>query len=253
MTQSSPQPSLKGSRLVRALSELSAAKVELSHKNFADRLGRLIDITDAIDLSTAQSKLASTVFQANISNPEEAGKRLSEQFLNVRVSIVQFIIKSFDPSGKDSWLPLPKLGGIHGRDQQSPLTAYQQFYSAHQREMDFKISRLRIDVRKTIVGLSPSLARLSALDSALSDTLAVHSRKLFATIPRLLAQRFDSLVETDQLAVTTKEGGATCPSVAALETFTGEMQEILLVELEARLQPVLGLIEAFNEEVNTIP
>ena len=38
-----------------------------------------------------------------------------------------------------------------------------------------------------------------------------------------------------------------------LDVFGKEMQEVLLAELEVRLQPVVGLIEAFSNEVKKHP
>jgi hypothetical protein len=38
-----------------------------------------------------------------------------------------------------------------------------------------------------------------------------------------------------------------------LDAFGKELQEVLLAELEVRMQPVVGLIEAFSNEVKKCP
>ena len=241
MTQATAPVSLNGSRLVRFLSDLSVAGVEVSHKHFAERLGGLIDLSDSISLSTAHGGLSAMAVPApSADGKAAAGEYLRQEFLDTHTSAVQFIIKSFVADGAANWLKLPsEETSIASIAKYDP---YLQFYSAHQREMDFKVKRLRADVRTTISDLSPKLAQLSTLDEALEKTLSTHSRKLFAGVPRLLEQRFHFLlVESESSSL----------GVANLGDFYKEMQGLLLAELEIRLQPVLGLIEALNEEIDT--
>jgi len=85
----------------------------------------------------------------------------------------------------------------------------------------------------------------------LSDSLAGHTAKLFNVTPKLLESRFKQLLE----AHLEKSGGVndTEPSQwlipgGWLELFYKDMQELLLAELDVRLQPVVGLLEALNEQ-----
>lgn len=224
MTQASPHLAPSGSRLVRFLTDLDVSATAVSHKHFAQRLGQLIDLADSISISSAHGKLRSMAFESRtVSN--EAVQR---EFLRARTAMMQSVIDSFDTGAGTSRIKLP------------PPTAasepYLKFYAAHQRQIDLKILRLQAQVRDAVAGLSPGLAQLCALDTALGDTLAVHSRKFFALVPGLLQQYLEPLLDENQ------------DQLAPLhERLCAKMQGLLLAEIEARLLPVLGLIEATNE------
>jgi hypothetical protein len=121
----------------------------------------------------------------------------------------------------------------------------------HQREIIFKLNKLRADTRLAVSTHSARLAQLVALDTALEATLNVHTQKLFAGVPRLLGKRFDALYQQHQQTMTDQEPDD--PQMWGepggwLVQFNREMQGLVLAELEVRLQPILGLIEALNEE-----
>lgn len=250
MTHSSVHASLNGSRLVRFLADLSVSDVELSHKHFAQRLGRLIDLTDSIALSAAHGKLPVAGGQScSQSDLISASEVLKDEFLRVRSSAVTFIAKSFIPGMEAAWLTLPVVTGDAESQGKISYEPYLRFYTTHQREIAFKVKRLRTNARQALAELSPRLAQLSALDTALEKTLAVHSRKLFLKVPVLLEKRFNTLRQQHQQALGAQDDD---PHLwlrpgGWLETFYGEMQGLLLAELEERLQPVLGLIEALDD------
>ncbi len=56
MTQALPQVSLGSSRLVRFLTDLSVSDTQVSHRQFTERLGQLIDFSDSINLSAAHAR-----------------------------------------------------------------------------------------------------------------------------------------------------------------------------------------------------
>ena len=69
----------------------------------------------------------------------------------------------------------------------------------------------------------------------------------------LLERRFEHLRKTHQLGLDAAQQ-QDAPVLwrqpgGWLDVFGKEMQEVLLAELEVRLQPVVGLIEAFSNEV----
>ena len=250
MNQATPQASLNGSRLVRFLVDLSVSDVEVSHKQFTERLGQLIDLSDSVDLAAAHGKLLATTFEP----AEVSVDPVIEEYVRVRTEIVHFIINSFIPGKGASWLSLPLLKAGIALEEASAYQPFLQFYATHQREMDFKVKKLRLHTRIEVSGLSAKLAQLCALDGALDDTLAIHSRQLLAGVPKLLEKRFKHLLTQHQqgLSGQVDEPQRWMQPGGWLEQFCGEMQGLLLAELEVRLQPILGLIEALNEEVDSI-
>ena len=251
MNQSPSSATFGSSRLIRFLSALDVADVEMSHQHFVMRLGQLIDFSDSIVLASTHRQLSGAAFEPNDYCVEEA----KAQLLRVRSVLVQSIVKGTTPSGEgeDSALPNPKRG-----DAVETLTsfdAYRQFYVAMQRDMDTKIRNLRLQIRDEMRGVSPRLTQLCTLDSVLSDTLFVNTRQFFVVIPKLLNKRFDYLLKNYQEAVA-KEQNSDDPMLwietgGWLDQLYKEIQGLLLAELEVRLQPVLGLVEALMKEVKT--
>ena len=229
MTQASSQLSLNGSRLVRCLTELAVTDVEISHSRFAGRLGQLIDLADSITLSSALGKLPTMAFEP--AAVETAA--VTDKFLGMRTTIMRSVIRSFDPCAGGSRIKLPVPRADSPSDTAAAYEPYLRFYRAHQREFDLRIQRLQLQVREAATGFSPELAQLAALDSVLGDTLALHTRKFFTVIPRLLGKHFEQLA-------------GEYPPMELHEHFCDDMQGLLLAEIETRLLPVLGLIEALN-------
>ncbi|MDX1692857.1 MAG: DUF3348 family protein [Ketobacteraceae bacterium] len=251
MNQAVSSASLGSSRLIRFIAELSVCQTELTHKQFAERLGSLIDFSDSIILSAAHLNLPTMAFEPS----QESTRNVNEEFLRIRTTLVQNIIKSTTPGAEPGRirLPSPALGA--SREDLLNFEHYHRFYALHQREMDMKIERLRQQVREEIASISPGLAQLSVLDGAISDTLLVHTRRFLGVVPRLLEQRFrflrpeqapgqETLDLEDDPESWLRPGGW-------LARVYRDIQGLLLAELDVRVQPVMGLIEALNKEVET--
>jgi hypothetical protein len=238
---STPQTSLNGSRLIRALEGLAVSDAEVSHKHFAMRLGQLIDLSDSISISQVHGRQSAAAIE-----PCEGSREVLEaEFLQVRNSVVGSIIKSFGKGAGPGRVMFPRPAADAPADSADGYQPYGKFYAAQQREMDFKIQQLRCHVREIVASASPELAQLAALDEVLGDTLAVPSRKFFARIPGLLGKRFDYLLATYVQSQGKPQNDAGT-WLELLEIFRRDMRELLLAEVEARLLPTQGLIEALN-------
>lgn len=233
--------------------------VEVSHKQFAERLGRLIDLSGSIALSRVHVSLAATASKlcaktATVVSTES----LVDEFIRVRTTIVQSIIDSFVPTAGVGVAP-PSLPLVTAAISAAELTRYgryQLFYVSRQKEIAVKLGKLRASTRAAVSSRSSRLAQLVVLDAALDEALSAPTQKLFAEIPRLLERRFQYLYLQHQQVVAGQHGAhgeddwrLWSQAGGWLEQFTGEMQGLLLAELEVRIQPVLGLIEALKEEV----
>ncbi len=240
-----PEVAANGSRLVRALVGMSVSDVAVSNKNFAMRLGRLVDLSDSISISTVHTCQSAESFRQEANSTEA----LQAEFLRVRNGIVTAIINSYGADTGFGRIKFPRADREVPADSDSGYGPYGRFYAAHQRDMELKISQLRLQVHDVAEGASAELAQLAALDEVLADTLAVHSRKMFARLPGFLAKRFDQLLNSYQCALADPQPGAsTWPEL--LEGFGCEIRKLLLAEVEARLLPTQGLIEALNAEID---
>ncbi|MEP5568475.1 MAG: DUF3348 family protein [Halioglobus sp.] len=243
MTQALPQVSLGSSRLVRFLTDLSVSDTQVSHRQFTERLGQLIDFSDSITLSEAHARTLEDISE----EAETFREGITSEFLRARSTIVQAAMRSFVPGSGPTRIKWPRQQ-VAPAETAEATAPYLKFYQQQQADIDTKIRGLHLRTREAIAVLSPTLARICAIDAALSDALAVHSRRYLSAIPGLLAQRLSFLYEEWELRV--KEGAD--PDMAwedTRERYRRETQGLLLAEIEARLLPSLGLIEALNEEI----
>ncbi|RLQ21884.1 DUF3348 family protein [Seongchinamella sediminis] len=244
MTQALPQVSLGSSRLVRFLTDLSVSDTQVSHRQFTERLGQLIDFSDSITLSEAHARTP------DVENTDtgEFREGITSEFLRARSTIVQAAMRSFFPGSGPSRLKWPRDETVPA-DASEASAPYLKFYLQQQADIDSKIRGLHLRTRSAIAALSVNLARISAIDEALSDALASHSRRYLAAIPRLLGQRLGYLYSQYRQGLDdTSEAQARW--LETREQYRRETQGLLLAEIEARLLPALGLIEALNEEIN---
>jgi hypothetical protein len=114
------------------------------------------------------------------------------------------------------------------------------------------IQPLRVNVREALAKTSPKLRKLAELDATFEKILREREIKMLAKVPVLLKKRFEQLFKEHQQKLA-DSGQADNPSgwVQAggwLARFCSDMQMLLLAEAELRLQPVMGLIEAGNEQ-----
>ena len=134
-------------------------------------------------------------------------------------------------------LPLPTLDL-----SLKPATAYEPYrrhHLARQREMELQLRQLRSKLRGLLRGVSASLQKLVDLDAAFEQMLSERESKLFSSVPALLEKHFKHLL---------KEHAQDDPSLW-LPAFGKTLEAALLCELEVRLHPAMGLIDAYNEEM----
>ncbi|GAA4106071.1 DUF3348 family protein [Zhongshania borealis] len=264
--------SIKSSRLQAVLSEFSLGGAEISHKNFSEKLGQLIDLSGSIALSESLRSLQKLEF----SPAESSLVCLQRTFLETRADMLAFIRNSFITElheGQESAAPfiLPRPSAETLADPEAGFQTYQRFYNLHQSQLDHRVLVLRRQLQEALSGKSPALAKLAELDRSLADKLGDYSRRVFASIPRLLAQRFYFLNQQYRAVQDAQRSAAgdadmklalepelMCDSPALwmekgawLDNFFTEMQGLLLAELELRLMPVMGLMEALATEVDT--
>lgn len=248
--------SVSNSRLQRVFVDLAVSDNDVASKPFADKLGELIGLSNSIVLAESLRGLKRRAFQAE---SFEAGDAKSA-FLQARAEMLAFIVDSFVNEGENvattSAFILPRPNRDTLDDPEAGFVAYQRFYALHQSEMDHRILTVRRQIQKIMTGRSAKLAQLAALDNIMADTLADYSRRIFASVPHLLAKRFYFLnqqyrqqlqINGDEPALAAHDETARWLKKGAwLDNFILEMQAILLAELELRLMPLVGLVEALD-------
>lgn len=256
MTRVLPRTNFHSSKLIRCLADLAIVDAALPGNAFAEKMGLWVHFTDAIilaalhnDSTASQPKMHSEAYSA-------ARVAIGVEFDRIRVSLVNSITKSCSPNLGKTYieLPVPKLE--LPLDLAAAYAPYRRFYDAHQRDMELSIQPLRVNAREALAKASPTLKKLADLDAAFAGILSDRESKLLSTVPGLLKKRFEQLFKAHQqiLIDTQQADNPACWTQAGawLTRFCNELQTLLLAELEFRLQPTVGLIEAFNNEIHEI-
>lgn len=227
----SPSLSVPASPLARQLARWLPAAGEASRQDVAERLGQWLNVKEAIALHTAQGVVtaagASAARRAQPADPAALRAALQAELQRVRAVLVQSIHRR-DPT--------------HTPDPDDPDTEFALFHQRlndQQRRMEMSVDALRGHVRQQIAQTGPALAALAALDAQMEPLFGGREQRLLAGLPAFLKARFTAL-----------RRGATGPDAPQdrhwLQVFETEFEQLLLAELDLRLQPVTGLIEALE-------
>lgn len=253
MTRVLTRTNFHSSRLVRALADLAVLETSDPTAAFAEKLGQWIDFADAIRLTGVHKASTASAQQDQPALQSIAGASLGEAFARMRISMEATITKSSAPSTArvSSELALPKLEAP--LDDVKVYAPIRRYHQAHQRDMESNARSLRAKVRDGIAKASPQLKQLAELDAAFEGILCEREARLLSTIPTLLEKRFNHLrkAHLQMLLVTTQTDDnpdAWMQPGAWLSRFCSELQAVLFAELDLRLQPAVGLLEAFNSE-----
>ncbi len=234
----SPRTSFNSPPLVRVLADLDAAGVADPRHSVAERLGQWVDWTHALPsaraLSCGPSDPAPRPDAATAGSPT-----LIEQFERVRAELARSVAneaafasevsRQVDAAGPGRPASTPAAA----EEVEVDLPHRRRRHLAHQQAMEARIAPLRADARAALSAKSPELARLAALDAVMDQALAARQRHLLAAVPAMVERHFERLRELQ------KPAGA--------EVVGQTLQRVLLAELELRLQPIEGMIDALGE------
>ncbi len=263
-----PRTNFNSSRLIRLLAELSIVDAAESKPDFAERLSQWLDLSDAITLHAVQNASAASSSAAPSCGQSVAAVAVEEEYARVRTALVNSITTRCSSTIGETRVKLPPPQpdatiDIAAANQPAYQSAYQPPYQpfrrlhlAQQASMEASVRELRSSVRQALARASAPLRQLAALDEVLDNTLCVHEHQLLATVPLLLERRFEQLLKAHQqpLADTRQADSpaARPPPAEWLSDFCRELQGVLLAELDLRLQPTAGLIEALRNEANEV-
>ena len=228
---------LQSTRLVRLLGPWLPSAVEAPRQDVAERLGQWLNVNEAISLHQTQSAAsalasragqAAPVVQLSADQPAELHAECQQALQRVRGVLSQSIMAR-DPSHR------PDLN-----DLDTEWALFHQRLHDQQRRMALSVDALRGHVRQRMAAATLDLAQLAALDAAMELLLGAREQRLLATtLPAFLKARFGALRQAARLTNTPED-------LRWLQTFAAEFEQILLAELDLRLQPVTGLIEALE-------
>jgi len=238
MVQVSRRTDFTGSTLIRLLARLTDTDVPESKEAFADRLSQWLRWTDAISLSAALDGAA----PAAPSGPQASASVEEGECARVRTALAKAIADDGAAAGGNKarrHLRAPAQEA--SMDTSADFSSYRWRYLARQQAMEAGIGRLRGRLRTALAAGSPTMARLAAVDAVMEQALGAQAHRLLSSVPALLEKHFQRLRRAGQAAP-----DEAAPTGAWLEVFRKDMQDLLLAELDFRMQPVEGLLEALR-------
>jgi hypothetical protein len=251
MTRVLPRTHFHSSKLIRCLADLSIADTVAPGNAFAEKLGLWIHFTDAITLHAVHNDSIASPPQMQPGAQSEAHLAAAE-FGRRQAALINAIVKSCSTTSGKAHITLPAPILELPLNLAAAYAPYRRFYEAHQRDMELNVQPLRVNAREALAKASPRLKKLAELDATLEKILRERETKLLSKVPALLRKRFDQLFKEHQQTLTDArqaDNPADWTQAGAwLARFRDDLQMLLLAELELRLQPAIGLIEAFKQD-----
>ena len=184
---------------------------------------------------------------------------LNQHVQNVRSALEQSILHGQVQGTGLSRIDMPRAELDEPIDPKMAFEPYRRFIAAHQRQMEAVISTLRSQVRGQLSKL-PALQPLAALDAQFENILNDREALLLGKVAKLLEKRFVQALKQHIKQCAQEDAEAAADTVAPAPTarttpawlapLRQELRMALLAELDTRLQPTLGLLEAFNPETS---
>lgn len=245
--QFSPSTSFNRSPLVQLLASLEVSPAANSTQSLAERLSHWVAWTDAISLSAALGN-AQPVDEVTAGNRAFGVSALAQECRRVRKELIEAITNdrmfaARPGSGVDN-VPLTVA------DAKAEFALIRRQYLAHQRTMEDRVGALRVRVRATAATASPALRQLAALDSVLDGALGPHQRRTLTGVAHLLEKRLKAPAGATRTEPLPQDGAPATDPHAVPADMSKTLQELLLAELEIRLQPIEGMMEALGNKTD---
>lgn len=280
MTRALPRASLYSASLVRFLTENALLAPARPADDVGQKLGDWLDFRQAIALhgvlnpettSDAQTaNLPAHVQRMALIAPEALAKHVDK----VRAQLVESITQGAPAGSGLARIDLPAPVLDEPVEIKTAFEPYRRFVAAHQRQMESTVRSLRAQLRLQLSKQGSAGQQLTELDAAFENILAEREAALLAKTSKLLEKRFVQALKAHMqlqaqalpvaLAAETADaanGLAKAPDAAMddapidtpkadpsswLMPLRQTIRQALLAELDTRLQPALGLLEALT-------
>ncbi|MBC7664072.1 MAG: DUF3348 family protein [Caulobacter sp.] len=244
LARAARRPPLTGSTFIRTLAALNPLQAPAAPDDFAQRLAHWFDWTHAFSLSAALSDASS---RPDVPGFGGRGALAADEreLARVRGALARTIAEAPDGGAPPRRLGRPLAGATTCVEVAVDFATYRQRYTKCQLAMETQIVPLRRRLRSTLADRSSALAKLAELDTVMEQVVGAQERALLASVGARLEPRFG------QLRAASPD---TPPQPGPwLDRFRDEMRSLLLAELDLRLQPVEGLLEACRQSNNDRP
>ena len=280
MTRALPRASLYSASLVRFLTENALLAPARPSEDVGQKLGDWLDFRQAIALHSVLNPESAPDQQPAAPPPhvrrmaQIAPEALARHVDKVRAQLVESITRGA-PAGSGLAridMPAPVLDAPV--EIKTAFEPYRRFVAAHQRQMESTLRSLRAQLRLQLNQRASAGQQLAALDAAFENILAEREAALLAKTSKLLEKRFVQALKAHMqlqaqalpVALAAKTADAANGLAEASDASMDDVliappkadpsswlmplrqtiRQALLAELDTRLQPALGLLEALT-------
>ena len=273
MTRALPRASLYSASLVRFLTENALLAPARQAEDVGQKLGDWLDFRQAIALhGVLPPDIASAAQAAPLPAHVQrmapiAPEALARHVDKVSAQLVESITQGAPAGSGLARIDMPAPVLEAPVEIKTAFEPYRRFVAAHQRQMDSTLRSLRAQLRLQLSKQGSAGQQLAALDAAFENILAEREAALLAKTSKLLEKRFvqalkahmqaqalateaadamvDAIADID-LTDTTPNGTPKADPSSWLMPLRQTLRQALLAELDTRLQPALGLLEALT-------
>ena len=244
---------LTRSRLVLLLQHWQPATGEQARPDVPERLGQWLSAVGAIRLNGALHSIESYSAQALSPGGAVDVRAMEDALVRVQAELTGLIA----PRTQSAPVPARGRGGKAAASVIDPLAeadfaTHCQRYLGLQKQMETRLGTVREQMRQWLAQGSPTLRKLAALDAVMEQMLAVREQKLWAQLPGCLegrlvhwrglhGQRLEASGQQDDPQQWRQPGGW-------LDAFEQDVRALWMAEMQVRLQPIMGLLEAARNE-----
>ncbi len=253
MTRVQPRARLHSSELLRVLSAQGLVDPGLDTGDIGQRLGDWLQVRDAIALQGFIGEVdAPTALPASATARVDATV-LRQRFTQVFGALQRSITEGSAPAPGMLRIEQPATELVHPIDSRTAFDALRRYHAGHQRQMQAIIRSLRVQLRGMLHKGSLRHRQLATLDALFDNVLIGREARLLEQIGSAFEKRFARArqLHLQQLAQAAEADEPAPRSEPWLAPLLADMRQALLAELDLRLQPVLGLIEALTHDKTT--
>jgi hypothetical protein len=125
---------------------------------------------------------------------------------------------------------------------------YRRCLSDHQKQMSLWLGRWRKKARSALMAAGGELQKLALMDAVFEQSLHDKEARLLSTLPARMGQHLARCVAQHLPGPQDQAEQRTAISPAWLKDFENDLRSGLIAELELRIQPLLGLMEALESK-----
>ncbi len=269
MTRALPRASLYSASLVRFLTENALLTPARQAEDVGQKLGDWLDFRQAIALhgvlnpEPLSTQAPNTRPSTALRTAKLAPQALTKHVDKVRAQLAESITRGAPAGSGLARIEMPAPVLDEPVEHKTAFEPYRRFMAAHQRQMETTLRSLRAQLRGQLSQRGSAGQQLAALDAAFENILAERETLLLGKTIKLLEMRFVHAVKAHKQALATT-GTAVLPNenahpspllhsppadpVTWLMPLRETLRQALLAELDTRLQPCLGLLEAITSE-----